>query len=470
MSEADFKNFPTDFKGEVFRPRDSGYAAARKLFYTHTDHATPALIARAADAQDVLAVARFAGETGTPLAVRAGGHSVDGSGMPDGALVADVSALKAVDLDRDTGIVRLGSGVLLGEMDTFLEKHDLVVPAGTVSNTGVAGLTLGGGVGYNMRRYGATVDNLLSMEVATVDGRLVTASATENPDLFWALRGGGGNFGVVTSFEFQARPLGPQVAAGFIPFPAASAPDVLAAWREHMADVPRELSVIAAMTQCPPMPFVPEHYHNADVVLLLVVHTGAPEKLEGLVDGLAALGPAIVKAVQPVPWSVANSMLDAIAPPDHRSYTKGAYLSELTDDVIDIVTRHAAAHLPSPGPVASTVQNLWSMGGAITEDFDEDSAAFSREGANWFWETVTLWDTPDQDAGFHAWVDGVHAELKPHVRDNCYVNLSTDNGPEWRRGVWGSAGKYARLERAKADWDPYNLLRFNKNIEPTKAD
>lgn len=165
---------------------------------------------------------------------------------------------------------------------------------------------------------------------------------------------------------------------------------------------------------------------------------GPPEKTEALVDGLAALGPAICKAVQPVPWSVANSMLHSIAPPDHRSYTKGAYLSELTDDVIDIVTRHAAAHLPSNGPVASTVQNLWSMGGAVTEDFDEDSAAFSREGANWFWETVTLWDTPDEDAGFHAWVDGVHAELKPHVRANCYVNLSTTTAPSGAEGCGGA--------------------------------
>ncbi|WP_416979612.1 FAD-binding oxidoreductase [Streptomyces sp. T028] len=417
----------------------------------------------------MLTVARFAGETGTPLAVRAGGHSVDGASMPDGALVVDVSALKSIDLDKDTGVVRLGAGVLLGEMDTALEKHELVVPAGTVSNTGVAGLTLGGGVGCNMRRYGATVDNLLSMDVVTVDGRQVRASAEENPDLFWALRGGGGNFGVVTGFEFQARPLSREVVAGFIPFPAEHASEVLAAWRDHMASVPREMCVIAALTQCPPMPVVPAEYHGADVLLLLVVYTGAVDKAEALVDGLAALGPAIVKAVQPVPWSAANSMLDAIAPPDYRAYTKGAYLSEFTDDVIDIVTRHGAAHLPSPIPIASTVQNIWAMGGAISEDFDEDCAAFSREGANWFWEAVTVWDLPEHDEGFRAWVDGVHAELKPHVRANCYVNLSTDNGPEWRRGVWGRPEKYARLERAKADWDPQNLLRFNKNIAPAQA-
>ena len=462
-----FKHFPTDFRGELLRPRDPGYTAARAIYNMRDSEATPALIARAADEQDVLAVARFATETGTPLAVRAGGHGSDGTAMPDGALVVDVTALTAIDVDKATGVVRLGAGVLLGEMDIALEQYGLVVPSGTVSTTGVAGLTLGGGVGYNMRRYGATVDSLLACDVVTLDGRRVRASETENPDLFWALRGGGGNFGVVTGFEFQGRPMQREVAAGFVPFDLEHAPEVLAALREHMPTAPRELSVIAALTQCPPLPPVPGDKHGAEVLMLVVVYTGPPDKAEAVTDALAALGPSIGKVIQPMPWSVANRMLDAIAPFGRRMYMKGVYLSELGDDVIDIMVRHAANHEPqTTPPLPSTVQNIWAMGGAISEDYDEDSMAFSREGAGWFWETVTQWDLPEHDKAFQSWVDGVHAELEPHVRDNCYINLSTDMGPEWRRGVWGSPEKYARLTQAKTTWDPQNLLRFNKNIEP----
>lgn len=464
-----FKDFPDAFTGPLLRPAEPGYAEARRIFNTRTAAATPALIARAADVRDVTLAARYATETGTPLAVRAGGHGADGYAMPDGALVVDVGALKSVRLDRDSGVVRLGAGVLLGEMDAELERHGLVVPAGTVSDTGVAGLTLGGGVGYHMRPYGATVDNLLACEVVTVGGRVVRADAGENPELFWALRGGGGNFGIVTSLEFRARPVRREVTAGFIPFRLADARDVLAAFREHMKTAPRELAGIAAVTECPPLPAIPAEHHFREVLLLVVVYTGPPERAEAVTDGLAGLGPAIVKAVRQVPWSRANRMLDAIAPPDRRSYTKGAYLSELSDDVLDVVLRHAADHPPLASPPSpGCVQNIWAMGGAISEDFDEDSAAFSREGAGWFWEAVAQWDRGEDDAVYEGWVDGLYADLKPLARANCYINLSNDNGAEWRRGVWGSAEKYARLGRVKGEWDPENLLRFNKNILPVR--
>ncbi|MFK0113003.1 FAD-binding oxidoreductase [Streptomyces sp. NPDC091217] len=434
-----------------------------------TSDATPALIARAADEQDVRTAARYASETGTPFAVRAGGHGGDGTAMPDGALVLDVTRFKAIDVDQATGIVRLGAGVLLGEMDTTLEQYGLCVPAGTVSTTGVAGLTLGGGFGFNMRRYGATVDNLLSCDVVTVDGRRVTASEKENPDLFWALRGGGGNFGVVTGFEFQGRPMGAQVTSGIIPFPLAHAADVLAALREHMTTAPRDLTAIPILTQCPPLPQVPTEYQNEEVLVLLVVYLGPVEKGEAVTDALAALGPAIVNAVHPTSWSSTNRIIDTIVPAGRRQYQRAAYLSDLGEDVIDIVVRHAANPEPaSTPPLLSTTQVVWSMGGAITEDFDEDSMAFSRKGANWFCGTVTQWDLPEDDERFMRWVDTVQADLKPYARDNCYINLSADMGPEWRRGLWGSPEKYARLQRAKATWDPQNLLRFNKNIEPLR--
>lgn len=461
-----FHEFPAGFAGPVYRPGDDGYAAARAIFSTRTDDAVPALIARAEHVHDVVTVARYAAETGTPLAIRAGGHNVDGTAMPDRALVVDLTALKAVDVDPGSGVVRVGAGVLLGELDTALVAYGLVVPSGTVSTTGIAGLTLGGGVGYHMRKYGATVDNLLACDLVTADGRQIRASAADNPDLFWALRGGGGNFGVVTALEFQARPVPPTVAAGFMPFPLDQATDVLGALRDYMRTAPRELAVVAALTQCPPLAPIPPEFHGATVLMPVIVYTGPAGGAERVIGRLAALGKPIVTAVAPMPWTAANQMLDAIAPPRRRYYSKGGYLSDL-GDVIDVVVRHAAiAPEPTTPPLPSAVQNLWAMGGAISEDFDENHTAFSREGAPWFWEIVTEWDRPTDDETFHHWADRARADIKPHLRSNSYVNLSTDDGAAWRRGVWGSPDKYARLVRTKTAWDPHNLFRYNKNIPP----
>jgi FAD/FMN-containing dehydrogenase len=461
------QDFPDTFAGQVLRPGDDQYAAARTIFNTHTSGATPTVIAQAANEDDVVTVARYAADTGTPIAIRAGGHGVDGTAMPNDALVVDLSLLKTIAVDPDAGVVRLGAGVLLHEMDAALADYGLVVPSGTVSTTGIAGLTLGGGIGYHMRKYGATVDNLRSCTLVTTDGRRLRTSETENPDLFWALRGGGGNFGIVTELEFLARPLSPYVAAGFMPFPLEQAHEVLAGLREYMPTAPRELAVVAALTRCPPLPPIPPEFHDADVVMPVVVYTGAAEQAERVIGDLASLGTPIVSAVGPMPWIEANRLLDAIAPPGRRYYSKGGYLSELTDAAIDVVVTRAAAAPPAASPpLPSTVQNLWALGGAISEDFEENSVAFSREATQWLWEIVTEWDDPADDAVYHEWLDGTLAGIKPHLRSNGYVNLSTDQGPAWRRGVWGSPAKYARLVEAKTTWDPHNLLRYNKNIPP----
>lgn len=465
------KNFPERFGGAVVHPGEAGFAEARRIYNTRMNHQQPVAIAKAASVDDVVTLVRYSGEHQLPLGVRAGGHGVDGSAMPDGAVVLDLTAFKHVAVDHDTNRVRLGAGVLLGEMDQTLHDHGLVVPAGTVSTTGVAGLTIGGGVGYNMRRYGATVDALLSCEVVTTDGRVVHASEDENADLFWAIRGGGGNFGIVTSFEFQGKPLAPALSAGMIPFSYDQAPAVMRALREYMPTAPRELAVIAALTQCPPLPPVPAEMHGQDVLMFVVVFFGSPDESERVMNQLAACGSPAAIAVVPTPWPQANSMLDVIAPYGRRVYTKGVYLSELTDGAIDVGIEHAAtAPAPTAPPIPGTVQNFWALGGAISEDFSEDSCAFSREGATWFWEVATQWDDAGDDARFMAWADGLHAGLKPYARDNCYINLTTDLGPQWRRGVWGSPAKYERLRAAKAKWDPANMLRYNKNIPPEGAE
>jgi FAD/FMN-containing dehydrogenase len=465
-----FRDFPGSFTGAVLRPGDDQYAAARAIFNTHTSHATPALIARAADENDVVTVARYAADTGTALAVRAGGHGADGAAMPNDALVVDLSQLKTISVDPDSSVVRLGAGVLLKEMDAALADYGLVVPSGTVSTTGIAGLTLGGGIGYHTRKYGATVDNLRSCTIVTTDGRQLRASETENPDLFWAVRGGGGNFGIVTELEFLARPLSPYIAAGVMPFPLQQAPEVLAGLRAHMPSAPRDLAVLAILTRCPPLPPIPPEFHDIDVLMPFIVYTGPAEQAERVIGNLASLGRPIVSTVGPMPWTQANRMLDAIAPPGRRYYNKGGYLRELSDEVIAAMVARTAAAPPAAAPAfPSTAQSLWALGGAITEDFEENTVAFSREAANWFLESATEWDDPADDAIYHNWLDGTLAEMKPHLLSNGYVNLSSDQGPAWRRGVWGSPAKYARLVEAKTTWDPHNLLRYNKNIPPKKS-
>ncbi|MFG2554536.1 FAD-binding oxidoreductase [Streptomyces sp. NPDC048581] len=458
-------DFPADFRGAVLRPDDGDrYDAARALYQGRAADEGPALIARCADEDDVAAVLKYASVHGIPVAVRGGGHGSDGYAMPGGALVVDLSAMKAITVDPETRVVRAQPGVLLGELDAAAQGHGLAVPAGTVSSTGVAGLTLGGGIGHLMRRFGATVDNLLACEMVTVDGRKVRADEAENPELFWALRGGGGNFGVVTAFEYRARPLGPDVVAGQLIFPFDQAADVLAKLPAHMATAPRELGLLAAIAPAPALPALPPEAHGRPVLVLLPVFTGDPATADEVIEPLAALGRPVANLVTKTPWLRANSMLDAVAPYGKRMNLRGGYLPALSTDAIDTLLHHAATAPSNPG--AANVINLWCMGGAISEDVAEDATAFSREGAAWLWEAVSMWDAPDHDTQYAASAQHITEAMRPHTLTAGYTNLTDDQGENWRRGVHGTEAKHQRLRSAKATWDPDNLLRFNKNIPP----
>ncbi|WP_406197843.1 FAD-binding oxidoreductase [Streptomyces europaeiscabiei] len=460
-------DFPADFRGAVLRPGDDGYDAARALYQGRAADEGPALIARCADEDDVATVLRHASARGIPVAVRGGGHGSDGYAMPGGALVVDLSAMKAVTVDPETRVVRAQPGVLLGELDAATQEHGLAVPAGTVSSTGVAGLTLGGGIGHLMRRYGATVDNLLACEMITVDGRRVRADEAENPELFWALRGGGGNFGVVTAFEYRAHPVGPDVVAGQLIFPFDQAADILGRLPAHMATAPRELGLLAAIAPAPALPMLPPEAHGRPVLVLVPVHTGDLAAADEVIEALAGLGRPLANLVTKMPWPQANSMLDAIAPYGKRMNLRGGYLPALSADAVAALMHHAATAPSIPG--ATTAFNIWSMGGAISEDFAEDATAFSREGAAWLWEAVSMWDAPEHDARYEQWATTVSEAMRPHSLTNGYTNLTDDLGGAWRRGVHGSETKHRRLRAVKAAWDPDNLLRFNKNISPATA-
>lgn len=458
---------PSDFRGTVLRPGDDRYDAARALYQGRAADQGPALIAQCADEGDVVTVVRHAHAHGIPVAVRGGGHGSDGYAMPGGALVVDLSRLKAITVDPETRVVRAQPGVLLGELDAAAQRHGLAVPAGTVSSTGVAGLTLGGGIGHLMRRHGATVDNLLACGMVTVDGRRVRADEAENPELFWALRGGGGNFGIVTSFEYRAHPVGPEVVAGQLIFPFDQAAGVLGKLPAYMAGAPRELGLLAAIAPAPALPMLPEEAHGKPVLVLVPVYTGDPAGADEVVEPLAALGRPLADLVTKMPWSRANSMLDAVAPYGRRMNLRGGYLPELSAEVVGTLLANAAA-APLSHSGAATI-NLWCMGGAISEDVVEDATAFSRAGAAWLWEAVGMWDAPDDDAQYDQWAATLGETMRPHSLTNGYTNLTDDLGEAWRRGVHGAEAKHRRLRAVKAAWDPDNLLRFNKNIAPANA-
>ncbi|MGI5142863.1 MULTISPECIES: FAD-binding oxidoreductase [unclassified Streptomyces] len=463
-----YSDFPTDFRGAVLRPGDDQYDAARALYQGRAADESPALIAQCADESDVATVLRYASAHAIPVAVRGGGHGSDGYAMPGGALVIDLSRMRAITVDPETRVVRAQPGVKLGEMDAAAQQHGLAVPAGTVSSTGVAGLTLGGGIGFLMRRFGATVDNLLACDMITVDGRKVRADETENPELFWALRGGGGNFGVVTSFEYRAHPVGPDVVAGQLIFPFDQAADVLGKLSAHLATAPRELGLLVAIADAPPLPMLPKEVYGKPALILVVVYTGEPATANEVVEPLAALGQPLANLVTKTTWVQANSMLDAVAPYGMRMNLRGGYLPALSADAVDVLLKNVVALPTNPGVIYSI--NISFMGGAISEDVDEDATAFSREGAAWLWEAICKWDTPEYDAQYDEWATTLTDAMRPHALTNGYSNLTDDLGEEWRRGVHGSEAKHQRLRSIKAAWDPHNLLRFNKNIAPETTD
>jgi FAD/FMN-containing dehydrogenase len=463
-----FADFPSSFKGVAVRPGDDGYADARRIPNARHDDKQPALIARATDADDIVTAVNYAVQQDVPIAVRSGGHAIDGHAMPDGAFVIDTSPMKGISVDPATGITRIEAGVLLGEMDAATQKHGRVVPAGTVSQTGAAGLILGGGMGYLTRRFGMTVDNLISVDLVTVDGRKLTASEDENPELFWGLRGAGHNLAIATSFTLQAHPVGPDVVSGLIIYPIDQAVPILGKIDEAMAAAPRELTIYPVVLPAPPLPGLPEAMIGVPIFVLIAVYTGAIDKYEQAMASIRPLGQPLADMVHPSSWLEANSILDVLAPPGRRQHSRGGYLPGLSDEIGQLVVDHVAAAPAPTGPGPSCAVAFPQLG-AANFDFDEDSKAYSREGAEWLWEVLGQWDPPDKDAEYDGWVDGVMNALIPYSLRNGYVNLSTDRGAEWLEGLYGSPDKWQRLCALKAEWDPENRLSHNKNLARAQA-
>jgi FAD/FMN-containing dehydrogenase len=454
---------PADrFAGELVSPDDGRYDDARQVWNGAIDR-RPALIARCAGPADVAAALRVAREGEMPVAVRGGGHGVAGLAVCDDGLVIDLSPMRAIAVDAGNRTARAQAGVLWGELDAATQAEGLATVGGIVTHTGIAGLTLGGGIGWLMRRHGATVDNLLSAEVVTVDGQVLTASETEHPDLFWGLRGGGGNFGIVTSFEYRLHPVGPTVLAGPIYHALEDAPAVLHFYRDFVAEAPDELTTIVTLRMAPPLPFLPEAVHGRPVVSVGVCYAGAVERGEAVLRPIRRFGTPLVDAVGARPYIELQRLFDPTVPHGWHYYWKSWELPPLKDEAIDVMVEQAA-RLSSP----RSYMIVFQLGGAVARVGEHDTAYAQRAAAhNVNINAVWLPDDPEPERHVR-WARECFAALEPAAAGRAYVNFLGDEGQDRVRAAYGGE-KYARLVALKRRYDPDNVLRLNQNIDPRGA-
>ena len=455
----DLERLRDSIHGPVIAPDDEGYDAARAIWNGAIDR-RPACIARCTGVADVVAAVRFARERDLVVAVRSGGHGVGGHALCDDGLVIDLSPMKGIRVDPAARIARAEAGVLWGELDRETQLHALATVGGIVTHTGIAGLTLGGGIGWLMRKHGATVDNLLSVDLVTAEGGLVTASADEHPDLFWGIRGGGGNFGVVTSLEYRLHPVGPIVLAGPIFHPLEDAREVLAFYREFIAAAPDELTTIFELSVAPPAPFLPEDVHGKPIVMVGACYAGAPEDGIEVVRPLKEFGNPLVDLLEPKLYTALQSMFDPSVPHGWHRYWKSVELPALTDDVIDTLVEHASAQT-SPKSYCIVFQ----LGGALARA-REDETAFSQRDATYNVNINAVWTEDDPEGERHvAWARDFFSAMQPHAGGRVYVNFLGDEGAKRVRQAYGDR-QYERLVELKRAYDPTNFFRLNQNIEP----
>jgi FAD/FMN-containing dehydrogenase len=420
----------------------------------------PALIARCVDAEDVVACVRFAYERELPLAIRGGGHGVAGHAVCDGGLVVDLSTMRRIAVDPRLRTVRAQGGCTLGELDQETQRYGLATPLGVVTKTGIAGLTLSGGMGWLRRKYGLSCDNLVSAQVVTADGRLLTASDEENPDLFWAIRGGGGNFGVVTSFEYRLHPVGPDVFVCFVLYAAELAGEVLPFAERYLSELGADLAPLGILGHVPEAEGFPPEAHGDPYVALLAVYPGDAADGERVTQPLRKLGAPIVDLSGPMHWTEAQAMLDEDYPDGWRYYWKSVNLPELGDEVIDRLVAHAAA-APSPD---STI-DVWYQGGALAR-IDEWATAFANRGEPYLLGIEGNWEAESASEANVAWVRETYADMRSLSRGGVYLNFPgfLEEGEPLLREGYGA--NYQRLREVKAKYDPTNLFRLNANIEP----
>jgi FAD/FMN-containing dehydrogenase len=445
------------FRGELIGPDDPGYDEARAVYNGMIDR-RPRLIARCTNAADVIAAVNYGREAGITLAVRGGGHNAGGLGVADDALVIDLSRMRGVHVDPERRIVRAEGGAQLGDIDHAAHPFGLAVPGGIISTTGVGGLTLGGGLGYLSRRYGLSIDNLLSVDLVLADGSFVTASDDEHPDLFWAVRGGGGNFGVATSFEFIGQPVR-NVVAGPTLYPMEMAADVLRWWDELMATAPDELYGFFAFLTVPPAPPFPLDLHLRKMCGVVWCWTGALEDAEEAVAPVRTFGPPALDGVAEVPFPAMNSAFDALYPAGHQWYWRADFVDELPEAAIAAHVEHGAEL-----PTMHSTMHLYPIDGAAAR-VDRNATAWSYRGAR-YGQVIVGVDPDHANAdAIRSWAQRYHDAVHPYTAGGAYVNMMMhDEGQERIRASYRD--NYDRLVEVKRRYDPENLFRVNQNIRP----
>jgi FAD/FMN-containing dehydrogenase len=459
IQQSSFEALSTGFLGELIRPGDPTYDSARQIWNGHIQR-EPALIARCHGVADVIAAVRFGREHDLLASIRGGGHAVAGHAIADGGLVIDLSAMTSARVDPVRRTIRCEGGCLNSHLDRESQAFGLATTGGVVSHTGIGGLTLGGGIGHLMRAFGLSIDCLRSCDVVTAEGELVVASEEQNEDLFWGLRGGGGNFGVVTSFEYDLHPLGPEILAGLVAWPLDEARTVLGALRDFIADAPDEIGLMGNLRLAPPMPFIPEALHGQPIVGLVLTYAGPVEDGEKAFRPLRELGTPSFDTVMPKPYTAHQKLLDPAVPHGNHYYWKSHRIGPLTDEVIDILVRHVD-HISSP---MSSVP-IFSFGGAMSRVAD-DATAFPHRDAAHDINIVGSWLPGDAgDADRHIeWVRGMFSELEPHSR-GVYVNFTSDDAADRVQTAYDET-QWRRLTELKAKYDPTNFFRLNANIPP----
>jgi FAD/FMN-containing dehydrogenase len=458
LGEATVQELREAVRGQVLTPEDEGYSEASRIWNGMHDGKRPSLIVRCAGAADVIAAVGFARSKDLTVAVRGGGHSVAGFSTVEDGIVIDLGPMRSVRVDAEAGRAYVGGGAVWADVDHETQAHGLATTGGLVSTTGVAGFTLGGGIGWLMRRHGLACDNLVGADVVTASGRLVHASETENPELFWGLRGGGGNFGIVPQFELELHPVGPIVYAGPIFYAGDDAAALLRLFRDWAPGAPDEITAIANLMTAPPLPVIPDEWHGKKVAAFIAVSAGPPGDGDGLVAEFRSVAKPIADLLGPMPYGVIQSLIDPLWPKGIHSYFKSTNLSGLDDDLIEAL---CGQHLTAPGPQCEI--HVHQMDGAVAR-VPADATAFPERSMPFLLNAVSGWHEPGQADAHVEWTRSVIAAAADVATGRGYSNFQSD---EDAVAVSYGPATYERLVALKDEYDPTNVFRRNQNVQPS---
>ena len=455
---AALEQLKSSLRGALLLPDDAGFDTARSVWNAMIDR-QPALVVRCAGVADIRQAVRFAHRHRLLTAVKGGGHNIAGNAVCDGGLLIDLSQMRAVTVDPITRTAQVEPGATLGDFDHECQAFGLATPVGINSTTGIAGLTLGGGFGWLSRKHGMTVDNLLAADVVTADGQLLRASEQENADLFWAIRGGSGNFGVISRFEFKLHPVGPEVLSGLVVFALQDASSALQQFREYVKQLGEETTVWVVMRKAPPLPFLPPQVHGSEIIAFCVFHAGDPEQGRKAIEPVRQFGTALGEFIGVQPYTAWQKTFDPLLAPGARNYWKSHNFVDLSDAAIEVAVKYVQS-LPSPH-----CEIFFGLIGGATTRPRPDATAYSHRDAIYVCNVHGRWETAAEDRPCTDWARGFFRDAAPYATGGVYVNFLTDDEPERIKAAYGPG--YERLVAAKNKYDPDNLFRMNQNIRPS---